>query len=291
MSSVKKSVALETKSAIKKIANEVLESTNSFGVFPTPLDRILEVNRIELVALNHFEEEKRRLLRSSSSRIISVDKDLVSAISNSSQLIYVKSDLHPIKIPFVKSHSLAHSKLDWHRATFDLLEDNKEQLSPEAIDKLEQEANFFAAEIVFQGTHFNEMSLGDPLGLKAPVKLSKEFGASMYSSMWRYVEYNPHPCALFVYNQPQLEPTSGFTVATRRRTICSESYIDIFGFGEEANLTSQTAIGKEILDNRKTDYFQIQMRIEDVNGDLRIVNCEVFDQGFNVFMFVSLPGL
>lgn len=90
---------------------------------------------------------------------------------------------------FGKAHEVGHDLCDWHERAYEF--DGKDQLSPTAQDLFEQEANYAAARLLFQGPIFSEIAKGLGTSKESIFTLAVRFGASLHSTFHHYVALNP----------------------------------------------------------------------------------------------------
>lgn len=56
-------------------------------------------------------------------------------------------------------------------------------------EELEAEANWTAAQLLFQGPRFHERALSDQVSIRTPIALAEEYAASMHASIRYYVQH------------------------------------------------------------------------------------------------------
>lgn len=189
---------LQAKKDIEKISYDILKSSKSLGVFPTPVDKIVEyseliiaknidISTIHTSYLSKATDTLKRALGKVRGLLVRKEKTIVLDLS---QL--------PQRINFVKLHEVGHDVLPWQQSLYDALGDDDDTLNPYVKDEFEAEANFFASTTLFQGDRF--ITEADKLGLDidSSLHLSKYFGASVHATLRRYVEYSKKRCALIV---------------------------------------------------------------------------------------------
>src|SRR5262249_48347154 len=119
-------------------------------------------------------------------------------------VIYLDTTVVPQKRTFVKLHETGHKVLPWQRQTYVYLDDET-TLDPDVYELFERQANYFAAEVLFQAGRFDGEARDLPFALKSPMALAKRYGASAHASIRRYVERNKHACAVLVIERlPEL---------------------------------------------------------------------------------------
>jgi hypothetical protein len=117
----------------------------------------------------------------------------------------VDRQLHESRQSFVAYHEVMHRVLPWQNIGYTedddtTLNDLSLNLTCDAI--FESEANYGAAEILFQCDRFETEARDYDLSIPSALHLAKKYGASYHSSLRRFVERNHRPCLLLV-----LKPT------------------------------------------------------------------------------------
>ncbi|XOV74839.1 MAG: ImmA/IrrE family metallo-endopeptidase [Phycisphaerales bacterium] len=105
--------------------------------------------------------------------------------------MHLDKTVHAAKLPFLKLHELGHGLLPWQRDIYALTADCKQTLDPEVNDLFERETNAFASEVLFQVDTFTNEAADHPFSIKTPMKLSKKYGASVYSTVRHTCEQTP----------------------------------------------------------------------------------------------------
>ena len=92
---------------------------------------------------------------------------------------------------FSIAHELGHYELKHSQIHFD----NVATLDYYKNGNQETEANEFAAELLIPGPRFNAAVAGKPFSPKLLEVLAEEFGTSISSILYRYIDVGPHPVA------------------------------------------------------------------------------------------------
>lgn len=98
---------------------------------------------------------------------------------------------------FSIAHELGHYELKHNLIHFD----NVATLDYYKNGNQETEANEFAAELLIPGPRFNAAVAGKPFSPRLLEVLAEEFGTSISSILYRYIDVGPHPvAAVFSHN-------------------------------------------------------------------------------------------
>src|SRR5262249_7033565 len=98
--------------------------------------------------------------------------------------IYVPSDTRQRRRRFVQAHELGHQVIPWHSVNLGYRDDDL-SLTDDAQELFDLEANFFAAEVMFQGRGFRTRVRDYAPSFDAVFRLADEHGASRHATLWR----------------------------------------------------------------------------------------------------------
>jgi hypothetical protein len=121
--------------------------------------------------------------------------------------ILIDSTLPVIKQRSGEAHEVGHSIIDWHELF--MHGDDKMSLSPACHAQLEAEANFAAGRLLFLQDRLVEELHGAAPTIKLVQSLSKTFGNSITTTMWRVVEHIGMPAFGLITDHP-LRPGESF---------------------------------------------------------------------------------
>lgn len=272
---------------IKKEAERALKESGALGQFPTPIEDVMAAAGVEEVkedVLNEsfiakIRKEVGNTLRKAISKVIGL-------FDARSRLVFIDQTMLAVKKTFVKLHETAHGFLPWQRDMYAVVEDSKQNLDPDVADLFDREANVFATEVLFQLDNFINETNDQEFGIFVPVRTSKKYGASIYSSIRQYVSKNHRACTVIVLDAPELTENLGFK-ANLRRLVSSPSFIEQFGeldlpeyFTPDDNIGAMIPIG-----SRKSSGKQ-EIILVDKNGDEHICIGESFTNTYQVFILV-----
>ena len=100
--------------------------------------------------------------------------------------IFLDGSLPEKKHRWSETHEVIHSLLPWHD---DVMHgDNKQTLSQGCHEEIEAEANFGAGRLLFLRDRFTVEARDLPLTLASIQKLHGDFGNTLSSTLWRFVE-------------------------------------------------------------------------------------------------------
>lgn len=275
---------------IRREAERALREAGALGVFPTPVDRIMSVAKVEEVTEDLLSPGLLAKIRATAEKAGGVLKRALSKVMGlfhaSAGLVYLDQSLIEVKKRFVRLHELAHGFLPWQRPLYAVVEDCDKSLDPEAADLFDREANVFASEVLFQLDAFRDMAEGKPFEVWTPVRLAKNFNASIYASMRQYVSKNHRACAVVVLDMPELVEGDGFR-ANLRRPVQSVSFTETFGDNLwKAYYTPADDIGRLIPQGKMKSSGKRNLVLVDRNGVRHECIAESFTQTHQVFVLI-----
>ena len=121
--------------------------------------------------------------------------------------ILIDSDLPSPKQRWGEAHEVGHSIIPWHDAM--MHGDHARTLSVACEEILEAEANYAAGRLLFLQDEFNERLLSGPVSFSHIKDLSKEFGNTMTSTLWRAIETLEVPAFGLVTGHPKAPVAKG----------------------------------------------------------------------------------
>lgn len=286
-----------TKKEIDKISYELLKGSKSQGVFPTPVDTILNYsdfvldNKIDLLNVERgfFEnlkeksQKKYNNLRSGLSKVWAM-------LDRREKTIYLDVSLEKNigKKNFVQLHEIGHGVLGWQNEMMLCLDDD-ETLSPETEEQFEEEANYFASSTLFQQDRFIAEAEKLKLGLSSVMKLKHQFGASVHSTFRNYVLKSKNRCALLV-----LTPIKGAfgnkAICDTRNMFYSKPFLNDIG---KLEMPESFGFKWEFVKDYKFKRRYIEDGIITLNskeGEEIKCNYHYFNNTYNVFVFIFPKG-
>jgi hypothetical protein len=222
----------DTLIAVRKQALQALNNADALGIFPTPVDQILDAVNVVLAPEEEFGQGLLDKFKKKFGHIADSVKRAMSKVIGfldvPEKIIFVEKHLYPSKKTFLKLHETGHAFLPWQTKAYALIEDCEQTLDADIADLFDREANVFAKEVLFQCGAFAKEAADFELGLSTPVKLHDKYGASIYASIREYVRSNHRACTVLVLDKPILCTTFGFT-ANLRRIEASAEFLRLFG--------------------------------------------------------------
>ena len=152
--------------------------------------------------------------------------------------ILLDKDLPILKHRWNEAHEIGHDLIPWHADM--MLGDTEQTLTPACHEVVEAEANYAAGQILFMAERFREEAAAAPPSIDAVQTLSKRFGNTVTSTLWRFVEHG-HP------DRPMVALVTGHPHPSRRKhgfdpknpcryCVESVSFRDRFGHHTELQL-------------------------------------------------------
>ena len=169
-----------TRRRIAALCAEALRRSGALGVLPTPLEAVHRLAGVELERLPVDAPLRERLL---------------GAMWFEERALFVRAGQSAVRRRFTEAHETAHLLCPWHAAA--LRTDTADELFGLA-EGLEAEANYGAAQLIFQGDVFARAAAAHERSLRTPFALATAYGASRHAAAYHYAESHGDPVALVV---------------------------------------------------------------------------------------------
>jgi len=290
MKSDDSSIPTDSLAAVRKQALQALKKAGAYGVFPTPVEQVLDAANVVLASDAEFGDGLFERFKKKFGTVTDLVKKAMSKVIGlldvAAKVIFVEKGLYPAKKRFLKLHETGHAFLPWQSQAYALIEECNQTLDPDIADQFDREANVFAKEVLFQCGSFIQEAADFKFGLTTPIKLSEKYGASIYSSIREYVRSNHRACTVLVLDMPVPCVHLGFT-ADLRRTESSAEFIKVFGQPQWPGTFSRNdSIGSVIpLGNRRASKPKTIVLV-DSNGIEHECLAESFTQTYQVFVLI-----
>lgn len=122
--------------------------------------------------------------------------------------ILLDKDLPILKHRWSEAHEVGHDLIPWHADM--MLGDTEQTLTPACHEVIEAEANYAAGQLLFMSGRFRDESASADPSIDAVRALSKRFGNTVTSTLWRFVEHG-HP------DRPMVAMVTGHPHPNRRK--------------------------------------------------------------------------
>lgn len=190
--------------------------------------------------------------------------------------ILLDKDQPKLKHRWNEAHEIGHSILPWHEGA--MLGDDDTTLIPSCHAKLENEANAAAGRLLFLNDRFFEEARSLPPKMASLKELSKRYGNTNTSTLWRCIEawghevpiiglITGHPHPRFRDNEFDLE-------------IAVKHFIQSPTFASQFSNTRETDVFDQIVDycsaNKSGPLGHAEVLLLDDNGDQHIFEFESF---------------
>lgn len=215
-----------SKKDIDDIIFDILKSSKSLDVFPTPVDKIVEYCELNLTDKNGFHNIPRNYIPKKIDAFQRMLKKIVGVFDREEKAIYIDPTINHVKKNFVKLHEVGHSVIPWQAAVEYV--DDEHTLSHHVKEQFEAEANYFASTGLFQLDRFEDSINKLPLEIMSPMVLAKKFGGSNHAAIRRYAEVSKKRCALLVLENKDNSRDS----LNLRNSFQSKSFSKAFGILE-----------------------------------------------------------
>lgn len=270
-------------------ARRFLDRADAWGVFPTPVDTLMEAAKLQVAPKSAFDPAvflayvKQKTQQAAETLKRAIGK-VFGLYDSTEGVVHIDYGVGPTKQTFLKLHEAGHHEMPTHKTVFKLFQDCERTLAPEIADRFEREANNFARFVLFQGDAFRNAAADHKMGIRAPIDLAKRFGSSNYAAAREFARTHHAPCVVYVLNPLELVDSGGFR-AEVRRIEPSPSFLLKFGrpsdlvIDHKHPLASLIPIGKRMTAPRDFVY-------ADRNGIKHQCIGEGFDTKHNILLLI-----
>lgn len=185
--------------------------------------------------------------------------------------LLIDAELPPPKQRWSEAHEIAHTIIPWHEGIS--FGDQDKTLKPSCHELVESEANYGAGRLIFIGNRFGEELLAGPVTFDRIRKMSKTYGNSMTTTLWRAVEHLDIPAVGIVSQHPS-SPEADEPV---RYLIRSHRFEQHFSHLTEAALFRFLA---SYCTGRRGPLGRTEASVADSNGDEHEFFFETFYNGY-----------
>lgn len=186
--------------------------------------------------------------------------------------ILIDATLPAIKQRWGEAHEVGHSIIDWHELF--MHGDDKQSLSPACHAQLESEANFAAGRLLFLQDQLVGELRGSMPSIKLVQSLSKTFGNSITTTLWRVIEHMGVPALGLITDHPHRPSESFKSEEPCRYFIRSRAFERQFGQLTEVGLFA--AIQNYCGMRTRGPLGEDDVALQDDNGVQHIFHFETF---------------
>jgi len=266
--------------AVTDEVRKLLRAAEVGTQLPTPRAQILACTRLIQTGELDLTEYERSFSEKASDFFYRAMKKVRGFLDRRTKHIYVDPSLHDSRKTFVTYHEVIHRVLPWQH--IQRTEDDDLSLSLTCDTEFESEANYGAAEILFQCERFENEARDYELSIASALHLADRYDASRHASLRRFVERNHRPCLLLVLKPTCRNNADGGTSFFVSHSIPSGRFVLQFGDPFRAMfINPEDEVGK-ILNSGGSG----EIGLSDHKGLCRPCMVESFYNQYNVFVLI-----
>lgn len=283
---------LDSRQDIDRNIDRLLRKADARYRFPTPVDDIVAAQKLSIAKYNDSPLALPILIAAPQAlreKFREVQSKLLAMLDRSERLVHLKPGSLEVQNRFNTCHEVGHDLCPWHSELYYV--DSREQLSPNVRNLFEREANYAAAELIFQQDVFLKLARSYQPGFTAIIKLAEQFGASIHASFRHYIESNHQVVAGMVMRR-----TPSGTDATDyqfyvKDVFASPSFSREFPLLDEPPRLLSSAVYPELAlawdTLRLTDQVgNGLMKITSRDGKISNLHFELFSNYYNLFLLL-----
>ena len=174
-----------TRARLERIAEDALRAAGVWGRLPTPLEDVQRAAGIRA---------RRDIAELPAALVERPARPLLGALWFEPREVFVDLSQPAPRRRFTDAHEAMHALCPWHEAA--LLQDTEAELSHDATEAIEAEANFGAGLLIFQGRRFADRIADAPADMATVAELAAEHGASRQATLHHFAQHHTRPVAL-----------------------------------------------------------------------------------------------
>ena len=212
--------------SLEEMAENLLRRADAIGKLPTPIDDLIATAQLEEPrdAEAFVQSFVKRLATGAGETFLAAIQKVRGIADLRQRAIYVQSDTTSPRRLFVKCHELAHQVIPWHSVNPGYRDDDL-SLSANAQDMFDHEANFYSAELIFQGRHFRTRARDFAVSFDAVFQLADQHGASRFATLWKFVEEQDETIAAIPYWPGYAVDQSGNPILRQGKAVASPRFM------------------------------------------------------------------
>jgi hypothetical protein len=271
--------------AVTAEVRKLLRAAEVGRQLPTPKSQILACARLVETGELDLAEYEQSFSEKASGFLYKAMKKVLGFLDRRNKRFYVDPQLHDSRKTFVTYHEVIHRIVPWQHIEYtedDDLTLNDLSLNLGCDTLFESEANYGAADILFQCDRFETEARDYELSVASALHLSGNYDASCHSSLRRFVERNHRPCLLLVLKPTSRTNADGGISFFISHSIPSGSFTLQFGdFFTHPFINPDQELGK-LLNNGS----QGEMGLSDLKGFCRPCVVECFNNQYRLFVMI-----
>ena len=207
------------------------------------------------------------------------------------RLVATDASLHPRGTRFSIFHEIAHYVLPHHQHALYL--DSEECLSARSTVRMEQEANEFAASLMFKGDEFTLEANSHQITAASVKALADRYQNSFEATCRRFVERNLRPALMAVFHEPSTSASVDVDeerVWRVRYCVTSPTFRNTYFTSIEGVVPNEaarelTTPGRDIADS-----IVVEAPVQGPDGSQNPFRLEFFSNSFSIFCLLTPPG-
>jgi hypothetical protein len=210
------------KKVIRRYARGALAAAGVGDVSLVPVDQVAAAVGLQKTDLFELGEDAppgiREILRKLEGKVLGL-------LQIEERRYFVDGSLSLPRQRFTEGHEIGHDALPWHEAAF--WGEDHTTIDPSTKVLLEQEANQFAAELLFGAGRFTKEADQYAPGLEVALLLASQYGVSVHAAIRKYVEDSKHPIAVLALGR--YPSRAGGVRLFDGQTFASSAFVEKYG--------------------------------------------------------------
>lgn len=275
--------------AVTDEVRKLLRAAGVQGQIPTPKSQIIACARL----IEAGELDLALYEESIAQKAINIFHKAMSKVrgffDRRTKQLYVDATLRNSKRTFVTYHEVVHKIATWQHIEYTEEDDFTTSVDCETL--FEAEANYGAAEILFQCEMFENEARDFEVSVSSAIYLGQKYDSSRHSCLRRFVERNHRPCLLLVLKETRRQNSDGGMSFYISYAIPSESFTAKFGDPSETVFTDPFINPDQELGHILNNGQMGEITLTDLKGFSRACTVECCTNSYHTFMLVHPKDL
>ncbi len=288
-------MAIDSSDELDKLTDQLLRKAGVLRKFPTAVDEIVAAQHLALSDPDHSPLAPGMLALAPltlQEKFASVQFKILAALDRSERVVHINPDIgNTNRERFGKMHEVGHDLCSWQDLSYAL--DGRAQLTPTTREIFEQEANYAAGRLLFQGDVFVEVAQTFATGMTTILLLADQFGGSIHAAFHQYVTTHLGRVAGYIMQRSPIYDTQ---TETYYFPICQELASNQFARTYRARKLRGETLWSATYPGLKEAWDQLssgknlgrgEIHLEKHDGKAEMIPIELFSNSYNLFLLLN----
>jgi hypothetical protein len=288
-------VAVDSSNEIDKLADQLLRKAGALRKFPTPIEDVVAAQRLTLSNPQCSPLAPGMLALAPPAlqeKLAAVPFKVLAALDRRERVVHINPEIgNPNHERFSKLHEVGHDLCPWQDLPYAL--DGSVQLAPNTRELFEQEANYAAGRLLFQGDVFVEVARTFATGMASVLLLAEQFGGSIHAAFYEYVSTHLGRVGGYILQRSPLDdgPTGTYRFPISQE-LASKQFARTYGALQPRGQSLLSATHPSLKDawDQLSSGRQVglgEMCMQKPDGRAEMISFELFSNSYKLFLLLN----